>query len=256
MHWWLRTAAMLLVTVLTACGTAPDDGLYPSSSMSAKTAAEANANLGLGYMQQGNYNEALVKLNRALKMDPELARAHHYIAELYNRLEQQQLADKHFVKSLTLDPQDAAAQNNYGVFLCAQGRFTEAEPHFLAAVRNPLYSGRAGSYENAGVCAAQSADNVSAEKYLRAALKLNPRLPKSLYQMAGISYQEQNYLQARAYLQRFEAVAAPGADSLWLGFRIEKQNGNNEAAADYAQQLEQSNSGYAPWRQYQADGVF
>ncbi len=249
-----RLGVIFLVMGLAGCGSSPNDNIRSESALSATTAAEANANLGLGYMRQGNYSEALVKLERALQQNPKLARAHHYIAELYNRLNEKQLADKHYARALQLDPRDAAAQNNYGAFLCAQGRYDEAEPRFLAAVRNPLYTGRAETYENAGLCASQAGDDAKAEKYLHAALELNPRLPKSLYRLAEINYQQQRYLPARAYLQRYEAVAAPVAESLWLGFRIEKQNGNEEAAAEYARQLEHSWPAYAPWRQYQTDG--
>ncbi len=254
MRFWFRAGGFFLITLLMGCSSSPNEGIRSASPMLATTAAEANANLGLGYMRQGNYSEALVKLERALRQNPKLARAHHYIAELYNRLNEKQLADKHYATALELDPLDASAQNNYGAFLCAQGRYDEAEPHFLAAVRHPLYTGRAETNENAALCASQAGDDAKAEKYLHAALESNPRLPKSLYRLAEINYQKQRYLPARAFLQRYEAVAAPVAASLWLGFRIEKQNGNEQAAAEYARQLEHSYPAYAPWRQYQLDG--
>ncbi len=254
MRFWLIAGVFFLVIGLAGCGSSLNDNVRSETALLATTAAEANANLGLGYMRQGNYSEALTKLKRALRQNPKLARAHHYIAELYNRLNEKELADKHYVRALKLDPRDAAAQNNYGAFLCAQGRYDEAESHFLAAVRNPLYSGRAETYENAALCASQAGDDAKAEKYLRSALELNPRLPKSLYRLAEINYQQQRYLPARAYLQRYEAVASPAAESLWLGFRIEKQNGNEAAAEEYARQLERSWPAYAPWQQYQKDG--
>ncbi|HHS84114.1 MAG TPA: type IV pilus biogenesis/stability protein PilW [Gammaproteobacteria bacterium] len=254
MRFCYQTGVFILVALLAGCGSAPKDEFRTNSSVSATTAAEANANLGLGYMRQGNYSEALTKLERALQQNPKLARAHHYIAELYNRLNERELADKHYAAALKLDPRDASAHNNYGAFLCAQGRYEEAEPHFLAAVRNPLYNGRAASYENAALCASRAGDDVKAEKYFHAALELNSRLPRALYRLAEINYRKQHYLPARAYLQRYEAIAAPVAESLWLGFRIEKQAGNEQAAEEYARQLEQSHPGYAPWRQYQLDG--
>ncbi len=246
----LLAAALLL----SACGGS-GGGLRPDSSQGVRTAAEANANLGLGYLRQGNYSEALVKLKRALRQDPKLARAHHYIAELYKRLEQNDLAEQHFRRATELDPNDSAAHNNFGAFLCSGGRFSEAEPHFMAAVGNPLYNGRAESYENAAICALQAGEDAKGERYLSAALKLNPRLPRPLYRMAELSYRQQNYLKARAYLQRFEALARPTAEILWLGFRIEKQAGNESAAAQYASQLEQQHPSYEPWRRYLSDGT-
>ncbi len=255
MHTGLGIGLIVLLLVgSVGCSSTPDDGIRSEADVPIDTAAEANANLGLGYLRRGNYAEALVKLKRALRQNPKLARAHHYIAELYNRLNEVQLADQHYLEALKLDPHDAAAQNNYGAFLCAQRRYREAEPHFMEAVRNPLYNGRAGSFENAGLCALHAGEREKAEKYFHAALELNPRLPISLYRLAQINYQKQRYLPARAYLQRYEAVAAPVAETAWLGFRIEKQSGNEAAAAEYARQLNESWPEYAPWRQYQSDG--
>ncbi len=253
----LHTVAPLMLLfplLLSGCGGTSGE-LRTDQPRAARTAAEANADLGLGYLRQGNYSEALVKLKRALRQDPELARAHHYIAELYNRLEQDELAEKHYRRALQLDPNDSAAQNNFGVFLCARGRFADAEPHFQAAVANPLYNGRAGSYENAAQCALDAGEEEKAERYLSAALKLNPRLPRSLYRMAELRYRQGEYLGARAYLQRLEGVVRPSAEILWLGFRIEKMAGADLAAEEYARKLEQQFPSFAPWRRYQSDGT-
>ncbi len=241
------------VIVLTGCASAPrDEG--DAAVPSVTTAADANAALGLGYMRQGNYAEALRKLKKALRQDPDSVRAHHYIAELYNRLDEPELADKHFTRALRLSPRDAALRNNYGVFLCTQKRYAEAEKQFQVVFRDPLYEGRAESYENAALCALYAGDDEKAEGYFHAALKLNPRLPKSLFELARINYRKQRYLSARAYLQRYEAVAPAVAESLWLGFRIEKAKGNEEAAAEYGRRLEQSYPDFAPWREYRKDG--
>lgn len=245
---------ILLSLLLGGCGGTSGE-LRPDQPMGVRSAAEANANLGLGYMRQGNYSEALVKLKRALRQDPGLARAHHYIAELYKRLEREELAEEHYQRALQLDPRDSAAQNNFGAFLCARGRFTDAEPHFKAAIADPLYNGRAESYQNAAICALDAGEDGKAEKYLAAALKLNPRLPRSLYHMADLKYRQQNHLSARAYLQRLEAITRPSAETLWLGFRIEKMAGSDTAAQEYARKLEQDFPAYAPWRRYQSDGT-
>ncbi len=247
------TSLILALLLLASCGSAPRQET-DASGTAITTAAEANAALGLGYLRKGNYAEALRKLKKALKQDPDSARAHHYIAELYSRLGETDLADKHFARALKLTPRDASLRNNYGVFLCTQQRFSEAEEQFQIAMRDPLYPGRAESYENAALCALDAGEETKAENYFHAALKLNPRLPKSLFKLAEINFQKQRYLPARAYLQRYEAVAPAVAETLWLGFRIEKAKGNEAAAAQYGRRLEQSYPDFAPWRRYQEEG--
>ena len=51
-------------------------------------------------------------------------------------------------------------------------------------------------------------DQVMSEQYFRRALDINPNFPEALYQMAQLSYDQQNYLQARAFIERFNSADA------------------------------------------------
>jgi len=45
-----------------------------------------------------------------------------------------------FERALRIDPNDSAANNNYGMFLCRRKREKEAFKYFMAALKNPLYT--------------------------------------------------------------------------------------------------------------------
>ncbi|MFO7594042.1 MAG: type IV pilus biogenesis/stability protein PilW [Pseudomonadota bacterium] len=201
-------------------------------------AAKANADLGLRYMLQGNNEMALNKLKRALTFDSTYAPAHHYLAELYRRLERPEKADDHFRDAVYYDESnDSNLYNNYGAFLCNQERYDEGEEQFLKVLDNPVYSRPGQVYENLGLCMESKPDLEKAENYLRKALKENPRLPKSLLAMGRISLEQGNTLSARAYLQRYEAVARHTPESLWLGIRVERVLGDKDALASYGLML-------------------
>jgi type IV pilus assembly protein PilF len=202
-----------------------------------KKAAEFNAELGLRYMTQGNNELAMEKLLKAVEYDSRSVNAHHYIAELYRRLERKESALEHFRRAAALAPDDAAVQNNYGVFLCSEGHYDEGAKRFLQALRNPVWPGRDQAYENLGRCMEDKGDAVKAEQYYRDALKINPRLPKSLLRMADISLQQDNHISARAFLQRYAAVAPHTAKSLWLGIKIERVLGDRNALSSYSMSL-------------------
>ena len=87
------------------------------------------------------------------------------------------------------------------------------------------------------MCALRIPDLVKAEKYFRQALQINPKLPNSLYQLAQLNFDEHQYLEARAFLQRFFSIAEDTPQSLWLGVRIEQAQGDKEAADRYAKTL-------------------
>jgi len=222
---------VVLAGLLVACTAA--------KKIDSHNAADINAQLGLAYLQQGENERAMEKLRYALSIDPNLATANHYIAELYQRIGQNQEAEKHYRKALAVTPAEPMLLNNFGVFLCKQKRLAEAENLFLTAAKQPFYKTPEVAYSNAAVCALEMPDPVKAEEYLRAALRLNPQMPESLYALAELKFNQQDYLGARAFLQRYFDVASASPQSLWLGVRIERQLGDEGTARGYAAQLRQ-----------------
>lgn len=228
----LRLSVIVLAALLAACSSQ-----HQRPSGTGDSPAQINAKLGLQYMQQGNYDVALEKLQRALEQDPKLPSAHHYIAELYKTIKNNDLADEHYRKAISLTPNDPALQNNYGVFLCGREKYAEAEEHFLKAARMKDYQRPDEAYQNAAVCALRIPDKEQARKYFRAALEANPLLAPALLQMSALSVDAHEYLQARGFLQRYQAIASHTPQSLWLGVNIERELRNPIAASDYARQL-------------------
>lgn len=225
----MKVAAVLAAVLLLAgCGSTPSrDGADP------KQAAETNAELGLGYMMQGNHELAMEKLKRALDQDSDNVHANHYMAELQSRLGRFDEADKYFRRALRYADGDAGLYNNYGVFLCSRGQYDDAEKQLLKALDNPVYAGRADTMENVGLCMLGKPDLKRSEEYLRKALATDPRRPKSLLGMAKIMFEQGNYLSTRAYLQRYLDVGRHTPETLWLGIRTERILGDRDALASY-----------------------
>lgn len=192
--------------------------------------------LGVDYLQRGKLELAKDKLERALEQDPKLPQAHTAMALLYEQLGQTDRADKHYRQALSLSP-DAAMHNNYGVFLCRQGKREKAEEHFLEAIGDRLYGTPEAALTNLGFCLRQDGEFERAEEYIRQALRRDPRFPDALWQMANVAYEQGNYLQARAFLQRYAEKASEGSSALWLGMLIEKELEDDAAVEDYEQRL-------------------
>ncbi|HED40596.1 MAG TPA: type IV pilus biogenesis/stability protein PilW [Chromatiales bacterium] len=231
-----RDRLLIVVPLLLSLVACTSDAVRKKTE--GESSASINARLGLAYMQQGNNDVALEKLKRALKQDPEMVTAHHYIAELYRQLKSPADAERHYKIALKLTPKDYSLQNNFGVFLCEQGNYAAAEERFLLAVQHaPANEPRDEFYENLAQCMMRKPDYEKAEKYFRIVLDISPRMPVSLYQMARISFDNGEFLRARAFFQRFSEIATQSAETLWLGVRIERKLGNPEAADEYARLL-------------------
>ncbi|KFI23488.1 pilus assembly protein PilF [Nitrosococcus oceani] len=203
-------------------------------SIDKEKAAKINVQLGVEYFKQGELEQALKKLERAIQQDPKLPSAYNALALLKQRLGQAEEAEKYFQRAIKLDPEYSEAQNNYGVFLYNQGHYGDAEARFLEAVKNPLYGTPELAYENAGMAAQKQVEFDKAERYYRKALQLEPRLLKSLYHMAEISFEKGHYQRAQEYLQRYRVGARHTPKSLWLGIRIERELGNEDTVSSYA----------------------
>ncbi len=226
----LATLVLLAGCVSTTTGKAP-----PKASDT--DAAQANAALGLSYMRQGNYELALEKLQRAVRQDPGMAEAHSTLALLYGRLGEPEQADEHYRKALQLSPGDPVIQNNFGVFLCGQNRYEQAERFFLRAAGNARYRTPEAALTNAGVCARKIPENEKAEGFFRQALARNSRFPEALWQLADLSFERGHLLQARAFLERHMAAASATPEALWLGVRMEQSMGDASVARGYANRL-------------------
>jgi len=226
-------SAALLVLVLGACSSNPAG----SDSQRNRRIADTNIQLGIAYMRDGDYDTAMVKLQKALEADPDSATANGTLAILYENIGEPALAEKHFKNALRLSPEDPQTHNNYGQYLCRRGQYTQALEQFKMAADNPLYPGVAASLTNAGICAGGIPDEKRAEEFFRKALEHDQNYPYALLQMANLMFKQGNYLAARAYIQRFEGVSKPGAESLWLGVQIESALGDSTAAGGYALKL-------------------
>lgn len=202
-----------------------------------KKAAEANAQLALTYLKQGDLAAARDKIEKALKQDPNTAETQMAAGFVYDRLGETRKAGEHFERAVKLDRDNADVLNNAAVFLCRNGDRKKGEEYFLRAAKSPLYRTPEVAYSNAGRCARADGRPQEAEKYFRDSLAIRPNQPDVLLEMADLMHQSQNNLSARAFLQRYSASAPATADSLLLGFRIESAMGDPRAAADYASRL-------------------
>ena len=195
--------------------------------------AIANLELGVAYMNEGNYEKALEKLERARQADPGYSPTFNMLGLLYQVLGENAKAEEYFKRAIGLNANDSSTLNNYGRFLCQNGRTDEAEETFLRASKNPLYKTPEIAITNAGTCAMTNDRKEEAEKYFRQALQLNPQMPVPLLQMAMLSFEQGNALSARAYLQRYQEQARHTPGSLWLGIQIERELGDKNALASY-----------------------
>ena len=196
--------------------------------------AATNLNLGIEYMKLGEYNLALEKLLRAKEAKSDYAPVYDALGLLYQKLEQPEKADQNFQQAIKLNSNSSITLNNYGQFLCSQGKVDDADKYFLASADNPLYETPEIPYTNIGTCAYMHDQPDKASKFFMKALTINPAIPAALIQMSEIEYKQGNYISAHDYLERYLKISKHTPKSLWLGIRVEQELGNKNKVSGYA----------------------
>lgn len=200
-------------------------------------AAKINAQLGMTYLRQDDLVAARQKVEKALEQDPRSTEAQMAAGFLYDRLGEDRKAESHFELAVRYGRDNPDALNNYAVFLCRKGDKKLGEEYFVKAAGNALYRTPDVAYSNAGRCARADGRSKDAEQYFRKALVIRPDQPDALIELADVSHELGNDLQARAFLQRHLSVAPTSSQALWLGYRIERALGDDAQAQDYARRL-------------------
>lgn len=200
-------------------------------------AALINAQLGIAYLKQGDFQRSKRKLQLALEQDNHSAIVLDAMAYFLEATGQVQAAEKFYQKAIATGHDRGSAQNNYGAFLCRHKHYKEAEVHFLLATRAKDYSTPANAYENAGLCALESQDQEKSEYYFTKALQKEPRSAKSLLKLSQIHYTKRDFVLARQDMDHYLAIYSPTPESLLLGLRIADHLGDTKTVAANTTQL-------------------
>lgn len=188
-------------------------------------------------LRAGQLDEAETGAKAVLKADSKSSDAHTLLAMIDEQRGRMQPAGAHYAKALELAPTRGAVLNNYGAWLCGNGRVAESLALFDRALTDPAYPTPAAALANAGSCALMVGQTARADRDLRNALSLDPNSPVALAAMADSQYRAGHYFQARAFSERRLAAAAATPQLLQLASQIEQKLGDSGAAARYVQRI-------------------
>lgn len=186
----------------------------------------------------GKLEPAAQQARQALKADPTLADAHSLLAAIASAQGDIATAGKHYQQAVAIAPAVGAYANNYGTWLCGNGRAAESLAWFEQALADANYPTRDAALANAGTCANRAGQADRAEANWRQALALAPAEPQSLAGMAALQFARGRYLDARAFAERWLAAAPADPDALQLASQIELKLGDTAASARYLHRLQ------------------
>ena len=200
--------------------------------------ARTRISLALGYLQMGNMTQAKYNLEKAKQFSPDLPDVYTAFAHYYETVGEFEQTEEAYLQALSLADDNADTLNNFGVFLCRQGRVDEAETHFMRAIEVPTYVNVSATYENIALCHLKEGNFDKAEKALNRSVLHSPNSASSLLQMAQIQYAKGQYKKSSDYLGRFElATRRFTPQAIALAYKVNKKMGNKEVADSYGTML-------------------
>lgn len=222
---------------------------YDVSGSSAR-ASDADANQLLmsasHFYKKGDLGQSQALALRALKADPRSGDAHTLLGAIADARGDAAAAGTHYGKAAEIAPKTGIYANNYGSWLCANGRAAESLGWFDGAIADPAYPTRDMALANAGSCAQQAGQSDRAEANWRQALALDPGNVPALSGMASLQFARGRYLQARAFTERWLSAVPGDVQGLGLAVQVEQKLGDNAAASRYLSRLQAIPSGSGP----------
>ena len=134
--------------------------------------SRARNNLGVIFEREGRHDEAIAHYKRAIQVKPDYADAHNNLGFALNKKGRTEEAIYHYQKALSIDPDYADAHNNLGIALAQKGRLNEAMSHYYEAIRiNPYY---VEAHNNLGAALLYMGKPEDAILHFKKAVRLDP----------------------------------------------------------------------------------
>jgi type IV pilus assembly protein PilF len=231
-----RWIAILSASLLAGCVSS--DGSKPLTRENpTESAAKTNIQLGIAYLQQGNYIVAREKLERSLKQNPKDPDVHTSLGLLYDRTGEPKLADKHYQEALRLAPDNPDVSNNYAVYLCKNGRVDEGVERFTAVAANRYYQTPEVALTNAGVCLRSAKRLDEAEKKFIAAIKARPNYGDATVQLATLYVERARIADARSVVDTYLNAFKPNPDVLLAAVGVARAAKDRMSEEKYSRRL-------------------
>lgn len=189
------------------------------------------------YLIAGDFAAVKQLAGKVLKRQPGSADALTYLAVALEQTGDAANAGTYYLRAAEAAPNDGGKSGNYGIWLCQQGRASEAMGWFDRALALPGYADSPLILANSGRCAGKAGQDQRAERDLRRAIGLDPHNPVALGALAERAFNAGNALEARAFSERRLAAAPADAKALLLASQIEQKLGDSPAAARYVSRL-------------------
>lgn len=241
---WLVVAMAMMSLLVVGCNSTANRSKDPllskqnreslgSDAPDYQKAAKVYAQLGLGYLSQGQAVRAKSKLAYAMELapkDPEVLSAWGMYFEYVGEQKEANGYHRQAIKLAT--PEDVGkVYSAYGAFVCRQGDWEAAHQAFTKALSDQQYANSAVVYERAGVCAARFKKSELAEQYYTKAIQRDSGRSIALLELSQIRVHAQAFQAAHDLLVQYNKANLKTSRSLNLELQVARGLGQKNRVA-------------------------
>lgn len=213
----------LVLTVLSGCVTVTESRF--TKKKSPEKAVENYTQLGLGYLRQGRPDLARQRLQKALSIDEDNAPANDAMGLVWQSESEFDLAEEFFRKAIKQDPDFTLARHHLGRLFTQLKRYQEAETWLQQAADDRYYENRPAAFNDLALNDYRQEDNASAIANYLETLRLMPYNVDALVNVSTLQFEAQSYDESIKYFDRLDRLVQRGnsqhtSHSLWLGIKL------------------------------------
>jgi type IV pilus assembly protein PilF len=236
------------LALLQGCVTSTT-GVF-SEAKEPELALERRVELARTYIGEGNWSDAKRNLRLAADIDPDNPEVHEAFALVYQSTGEYELAEENFKQAISQDGGFSRARNNYAAFLFSQSRYEEAEAQLEIVIQDTLYTARPQAFTNLGLNRLKLFDTAGAEQAFMRSLSMDRTNVIALMEVAELRFSAGDYESASRYYGSYRrSTRQQSPRGLWLGVRLARINGDQNAESSYAMAL---SSRFPQSEQYEA----
>jgi len=166
-------------------------------------------NVGLVYLQNDRYDDAIVYLNKALALKPNFDQALNALGIIHFIRGDLQKAMGYFEKCLVVSPEYTESHNYLGSIYQELGHLDKAEIEFRKAMRDENYNSRELPYYNLARLYLSQGKDKEAFDLINKALELNNRMVMAL-NLQGVLLERLGKIREAIYSYEKALAIAPG----------------------------------------------
>jgi type IV pilus biogenesis/stability protein PilW len=235
-HTIFISAVIIIAIVITSCTT------VPVNDISNKKRVRSHVDVGLAYLQSGQYTSAIREFAKAEKLAPKDPDLHYYLGISYNNIKRYNRAVTELKKAIVLKPDSPSVHNYLGTVYIKTGFYDKAITEFQIAASDDLYETPAIALNNMGWVYYRKGDYKTALLKYQEALDRNPstNIPFLIQKNMGVAYLADNQINnAIRHLKKSLQIAPYIAEThYWLGMSYLKKKEYGKAVEELRSAVE------------------